>query len=436
MKKRAVTFVTFAQSLFLSLKLFFQNGLLSYSSACSFALIFSVVPFFLMAILIAVRVLHASPELITSIYKAVPELQLIFDPQTTASVLKSVKFFSRFEFLLVFFIIWMGRKLFASVFSAMRNIFHDQQKRRAIFNQILAFVFELLFVSIIVSAIFGYMSVKAILKLPFFQRFPQLDFIYDGILSTSILPYLPNFFILIAVVLMYKIASGTKPKFRLCLAAGFICTVSFWIFRAVLHVFLNVSRYNLIYGVLGNVIVLLLDIYFFFVFFLFFAQYIFVVQFFDELLLGELYLLPKKEGSTFSERIRRLLFIRPDFLLANPLALTYLSAGEKLYREGDRNSFAYYILKGCIKLDRMEYDEPRLYHRGEFFGELNSILAKPRTSTATAITDAVLVKIRGKTFRFLVDANPAVSQKVLKELRDYLTKMTQKDNSKFIIHNS
>lgn len=422
MKKRAVTFVTFAQSLFLSLKLFFQNGLLSYSSACSFALIFSVVPFFLMAILVAVRVLHASPELLDSIYRAVPELQFVFDPQTTVAVLKSVKFFSRFEILLVFFIIWMGRRLFASVFSALQNIFHDQQQRKAFFNQILAFVFELLSVVIVISVIFGYMSIKTILKLPFFQRFPQLDFIYDSILSTTILPYLPNFFIFIAVVLMYKIGSGTKPKFRLCLAAGFICTISFWGFRAVLHVFLNVSRYNLIYGVLGNVIILLLDIYFFFVFFLFFAQYIFVIQFFDELLLGELYLLPKKEGSTLPERIRRLLFIRPDFLLANPLAITYLSAGEKIYREGDLNSFAYYILKGCIKLERLEYDEPRLYHRGEFFGELNSILGKNRTSTATAITDATLVKIRGKTFRFLVDANPAVSQKVLKELQEYLIK--------------
>ena len=149
MKKRAVTIVTFAQSVFLNLKLFFQNGLLSYSSACSFDLIFSVVPVLLMTILIAVRFLHASPELLTSIYSAIPELQKYFDPRSVISAFQTPKKFSTLEFLLLFFIVWMARRLFASVFAAMRNIFHDQQQRRALFNQILAFVFEFIFISII-----------------------------------------------------------------------------------------------------------------------------------------------------------------------------------------------------------------------------------------------------------------------------------------------
>ena len=140
-------------------------------------------------------------------------------------------------------------------------------------------------------------------------------------------------------------------------------------------------------------------------------------------MLGELYLLPKKEGSNFSEKLKRALFIRPDFLLANQLALTYLAPGEKLYKEGDQNTFAYYILKGCVKLDRNEYEDTLFYYRGDFFGELNCILVKPRSSTATAVTDTALVKIRGKNFRFLVKSNQQVTQKVLKELSEYLTKL-------------
>ena len=109
MKKRAVTIVTFAQSVFLNLKLFFQNGLLSYSSACSFDLIFSVVPVLLMTILIAVRFLHASPELLTSIYSAIPELQKYFDPRSVISAFQTPKKFSTLEFLLLFF---MALKIF------------------------------------------------------------------------------------------------------------------------------------------------------------------------------------------------------------------------------------------------------------------------------------------------------------------------------------
>lgn len=427
MKKRAVTFVTFAQSVFLNIKFFIQNGLLSYSSACSFDLIFSVVPVLLMIILIAIRVLHASPELINTFYNFVPELKTYFNPDKVLASFQNIKKISTLEIVLIFFIIWMARRFFASVFAAMRNIFHDQQKRRAVINQILVFVFELVFVSLVVAFIFAYMSVKTIITMPFFQRFPQLNFIYESFLSGKALAYIPNIMIFIATTLIYKIGAGTKPKFKLCFLSGLVCTASFWCFRIILHTFINVSRYNLIYGVLGNVIILLMDIFFFFVFFLFFAQYIFVCQFFDELLLGELYLLPKKESTSFISRLKRKLFIRPDFLLANELALTYLTSGEKLYTVGDRDTFAYYILKGCIKLERTEYDEQIMYHRGDFFGELNSVLIQQRSSTAIAVIDTQIVKIRGKKFRFLVNSNPVVAQKVLGQLSTYLSKVYEKN---------
>lgn len=426
MKKRAITLLTIAQSLFLNLKLFFQNGLLSYSSACSFDLIFSVIPVLLMIVLIAVRVFHASPELLSSIYNAIPEIQKYFDTSRMISEFQNIKSFSTLEAVLVFFIVWMARRLFASVFAALRNIFHDQQKRRELFNQILVFVFEMIFVSIVVSFIFAYMSVRTILKMPFFQRFPQLDFIFSSSIDGKDLSLISNILLFVIITLVYKIASGTKPKLSLCLGVGFLCTASFWIFRTVLHLFINVSRYNLIYGVLGNVIILLMDVFFFFMFFLFFAQYIFVCQFFDELLLGELYLLPKKEEATFAGKLKRKLFIRPDFLLANPLSLANLKSGEKLYEDGDKDTFAYYVLQGAVKVARSEYDEEKIHLRGDFFGELNCVLFKPRTSTATAVTESKVVKIRGKTFRFLVNSNPDVAQKVLQELSEYLSMLSTK----------
>lgn len=423
MKKRAVTLVTIAQSIFLSLKLFFQNGLLSYSSACSFDLIFSVIPVFLMVILVAVRILHASPELVSSIYNAVPELQKYLNINEALASFRAVKLFSTLELVLVLFIIWMARRLFASVFAALRNIFHDQQKRRALLNQALVFVFELIFVSIIVAFIFAYMAIKAVIKLPFFQRFPQLNFIYNSILTGNALSYIPNILLFVVITLMYKIGSGTKPRLLLCIATGFLCTASFWIFRTILHTFINISRYNLIYGVLSNVVIMLMDLFFFFVFFLFFAQYIFVIQFFDELLLGELYLLPKSEDRRIGSRLRRSLFIRPDFLLANPLALKNIPAGETLYKEGDTDTFVYYILNGCVKVSRSEFEEEKIYIRGDFFGELNSILVKPRTSSATAATNSQIIRIKSKRFRFIIKSNPEAAQKVLAQLSEYLSNL-------------
>lgn len=421
-KRRAITHITFAQSVFLNIKFFFQNGLLSYASACSFDLIFSAVPIFIMIILLAVRFLHASPALIDSIYFTVPELKNYFNPEAILHSFQTIKKFSTLEAFLIFSIFWMARRFFASVFASLRNIFHDQQKRRPVINQILVFVFEIAVVFIAVMFVSFYMSIKTIVALPFFQRFPQLDFIHTGILRGKLFSYLPNFLFFVVVTLMYKIGAGTRPKLKLCLASGFICTASFWMFRAILHSFINVSRYNLIYGVLGNVIILLIDIFFFFTFFLFFAQYIFVCQFFDELLLGELYLLPKKEESGFAGKLRRLLFIKPDFLLAKDFPIIYLSAGESIYKDGDKDSNAYYILKGSIKVNRPEFREENYFKKGDFFGELICILGKPRSSTATALEDSQIVRITEEDFRFLVNQNFSVAQKVLGQLGIYFTK--------------
>lgn len=421
-KKRAITHITFAQSIFLNIKFFMKNQLLSYASACSFDFIFSIVPILIMIVLVAVRVLHASPELLEQLYALVPELKKYFNPIKVVTTFQNMRSFTPLELFLIIFILWMARRFFASILASLRNIFHDQQKHPPFINQILAFVFELIVVSIVISVVFLFMSIKTIIALPFFQQFPELSFIYDGFLSGKVLAYIPNLLIFLLITIIYKIAAGTRPPFSLCILAGFLCTMSFWVFRLVLHLFLNVNRYNLIYGVLGNAIILLMDIFFFFAFFLFFAQYIFVCQFFDELLLGELYLLPKKDDSiSFSSALRRTLFIRPDFLIARDTQVIYLSAGETIYKEGERDNFAYYIIKGSIKITRNSNDET-LCHRGDFFGELNCILSKPRSSTAKAVIDCQIIRIKGKTFRFLVKQNPAVAQKVLSQISSYFAK--------------
>ena len=224
------------------------------------------------------------------------------------------------------------------------------------------------------------------------------------------------------VTVLYKTASGTKPSFLLCMATGVLCTLSFWAFRLIMHFFLNVSRYNLIYGVLGNVIILFMDIFFFFVFFLVFAQFIYVIQFFDELLLGELYLLPKMEQGGFGTGIKRAFFVRADFLVAkNKSNIFSYKPGEVIYKANDEDDFAYYIIKGSVKFvpdSGMQNPEEKypLAHRGEFFGETACILNQKRDCNAVAVISTRIIKIESERFRFLIHQNPEAAKKILKQI--------------------
>ena len=189
------------------------------------------------------------------------------------------------------------------------------------------------------------------------------------------------------------------------------------------HYFLNVSRYNLIYGVLGHVIILFMDIFFFFVFFLVFAQFIYVVQFFDKLLLAELYLLPNIEQTSFGAGIKRAFFVQPDFLIAkNKSNVFSYRPGETVFKKGDNDYYAYYIINGSVKFieENKNPDDYRLAHRGEIFGETSCLLEKTRTSTAIAVISTSLIKIESEQFRFLVHQNPDAAKKLLKQISPFL----------------
>lgn len=376
----------------------------------------------MMIVMVLVRFLHASPNTIAPIIAAIPELERYFNSESIIQSVQSIRTISTFEIVALVFILWMARRFFASIFDSMQNIFHAQVKRKAFFNQILTFVTEIVIVLVSSAIIFAYISFQTISSMDFFRQFPQLSIIYDGVFSGELVKHLPDFLIFVVVILLYRSASGTKPSYGLCSLTALLCTASFWAFRLILHFFLNVSRYNLVYGVLGNVIIMFMDIFFFFVFFLVFAQFLYVVQFFDELLLGELYLLPKIEQGGVGASFKRAFFVRPDFLIAkNKSNVFSYKPGEVVFKKDDDDKSAYYIIKGSVKFitEGEQDDNSRLAHRGEFFGETSCILDKKRKSTAIAVVSTKIIKIESERFRFLVHQNPDAAKKVLQQISPF-----------------
>lgn len=353
---------------------------------------------------------------------ALPALENYLNSDFVILSVQSIRTVSSFEIIAGIFILWMARRFFASIFDSMQNIFHAQVKRKALFNQIFAFGTEIIIVLVASAVFFAYISLQTIASIEFLKEIPQLDFIYYGILSGKVIKLLPNFLIFVVVAVLFRSASGTKPSLRLCMAISLLCTASFWGFRIIMHFFLNVSRYNMIYGVLSNVIILFMDIFFFFVFFLVFAQFIYVVQFFDELLLGELYLLPDIEQGGLSAEIKRAFFIRPDFLIAkNKSNVFSYKPGDIIFKKDDSDSFAYYIINGSVKLiPEIEVpDVSVLIHRGEFFGETACLLDQSRSFTAMAVLSTKIIKIDSERFRFLVHQNPEAAKKLLKQISPF-----------------
>lgn len=424
--KRKITFITLGQALFITIKNFLVNKMPSYAEACSFGFLFSFIPIIMITLIVMIRILHASPVLVSTLLKSffatAPQFERMFSSQKFMDMIAALKFSGFFEIFIGFFAFWMSRRFLVSVFQSFKTIFHTQFQRKSVTSQLLMFGMVTVIIFAFTAVVFAFILVQTITSSRIFlmitEKIPQLDF-FNHFLTSFFIKYFPNIIIFVLVSVLYKFVPGTKPSFKLSMGVGLFCTVAFFIFGTALHLFMNTKNYNIIYGFLSQMILLLLDIFFFFTFFLFCAQLLYVCQFFDDLLIGELYLLPKQEEKGKANKLRRKLFLRPDFLLAKEIYTVELNAGEVLFEKGDEKDETYYIVEGSVQC--VKSDSVKNFGKGEFFGEIACVLKKPYDSTAMATSPSRIVKIKGETFRFLVEQDSEVAKKTLSQISSYFS---------------
>jgi CRP/FNR family transcriptional regulator, cyclic AMP receptor protein len=101
-----------------------------------------------------------------------------------------------------------------------------------------------------------------------------------------------------------------------------------------------------------------------------------------------------------------------------------LSRGDRLFEEGDDGAALYVVLDGKIKLTRAAADGREnllsVLGPGEMFGELSLFDPRPRTSSASAVTDATLAALAHAALRPWLNDRPEVSMHMLRALAQRL----------------
>jgi len=110
--------------------------------------------------------------------------------------------------------------------------------------------------------------------------------------------------------------------------------------------------------------------------------------------------------------------------LRRQMAEVKLSRGEHLFNEGDDGDALYVVLDGKMKLTRAAADGREnllsVIGPGEMFGELSLFDPRPRTSTASAVTDAVLAALKHQALTPWLRERPEVSLHMLRALAQRL----------------
>lgn len=87
------------------------------------------------------------------------------------------------------------------------------------------------------------------------------------------------------------------------------------------------------------------------------------------------------------------------------------AAGDVLMLEGEAGDAFYVIVDGTVRIEQGDRTI-RSMTAGGFLGEIALVDRRPRTATATCVTDAHLLEIRAHEFERLLDTLPAVHARV------------------------
>ena len=113
--------------------------------------------------------------------------------------------------------------------------------------------------------------------------------------------------------------------------------------------------------------------------------------------------------------------------LRTGLTVTDISRGERLFSEDEPGDKLYVILSGKIKLSRAAPDGREnllsVHGPGEMFGELSLFDPRPRTSSATAVTDAKLAGLAHDYMRGWLVTRPEVAMALLRALAQRLRRV-------------
>ena len=416
----------FGQLIYLTCLNFNDNQLYESANSCSFGFIFSFAPLPLMTLTLMVGLLRNSKTILNYVLKFIEQFKNVFDLTPVLKEVMNMKSLSVIDFVLAIWVIWMARKLFATVVQAMSRIFKSVTKRNTLWYQLIMFVIEFLLIFIIIALIIGIFCLNRLNSFPVFQQLNDfLPLVFLAKLSTNA-EFVIYSIIFVFTALIYKLGPGVEIKRKTSIFYAALSTISFYITSRFIRFFFNSSNYSLVYGAISSLIILMILVWFFFSIFLFCAQMMHSRIFLDSLSFGVLYLAPVKENElTKWGKFILKVFRKPVADTTKYSTKTY-KQGDKIFSAGENADYVYYIRSGNVTRISAE-NKTSVLKEGSFFGEIHCILNQTRTDTATAKTECSITAIKSHDFIKLLRNNPKASAKAISKVSKYTAELYENE---------
>jgi membrane protein len=404
-----------AQRFLFAAERFGEHELANHAAAGAYAFLLSATPAALIALGLASTVLNASPGTFAEAERLATGM---LGPLDLRDVVRA--FFGKplggFAAVVgAASLMWAVRLFVVTIQRAFHVVWSGAAKKTLYFEGVLSFAIELVAIFCIVAMFAAAEATRMLADSARTAVWPLA-----GKTLASAARAAPAFVLFFVVALTYYMLPSKRPHKRVAALNAALCVASFAVFAALFRAFIGTERYDLLYGVIGSLIILLVNVYTFFSLYFYFAELCYVEEHFDALLFGRFHKLSRPSPGAGS-KIERALFMEPERLFAS-YGRKY-GAGEHIFVAGERGESAYFVHRGRVGIFLSGEDEGRKIADcgpGEVFGEMAYILQEPRTATARAEEDSIVLELPPSIFELYLRSTPEASRQLIGTLSERL----------------
>ena len=407
------------QRLWITFELFNRNGLMNHAAACAYGFLLSAVPALLFISFIIYHIISISHQSLGVLLGRMEPVFGVFQANDIIRNFLKTANSGLAGLISVISIFWTTRLCALSTQRGLQVVFPGA--RSVIKNNAATLGLGLIAMFIVIVFIFGFSVIVVLIK---------------SAASLSILAFAPILKHSLRIIIMICLAFITLAAYRFfpakplslkkMIPGVLICVVFQMIFTSAFSTLINPDRYNLLYGTLGRLFLFLMNVYFFFVFFFFGAQFIKTLDIFDALFFIRFRQIHSKSDQ--AGKIMDKIFTAPD----GPLKkyARFYKKGETVFLINSDGEEVYYILSGeaGVYLDTEFRDKIATVDEKKFFGEMASItedVSKRRAASIKAQTDLSVLALPPALFNVILQLDPDTDRRLIKTLSEQLKSINQ-----------
>src|SRR3990170_8362151 len=378
-----------------------RNSDVNQAAAIAFYAILYLIPFFLLTVLAASYFFGAHTDVQKDISESIKGIHPFFSEDIFTQLIQAEKNRHLLGVVGVISLIWFSTMIFGALEKALNIIFREKTLRNIIESKLLALAM-IPFGWIVGVTGMGITYAVTAAEKQTLQVGSGLYYCY-AFVSRNLLPYLLT---IAFIALVYRIIPKGKVTLWGALGGAFIFSTLMVAAKYIFTWYIGGStRYNLIFGSMETVVLLVIWVFYVSIIFLFCAEIISSYERRDLILLEDAFLPSKSKVLKTNERLFRKFG-------------HFYPAGSYLFREDDSGNDMFLILNGRVCIEKNAGQVSKVLAEmgsGSYIGEMAALINAPRTASARAMEDSYVAVINSGIFQDVLRDSDGVSLFMLRE---------------------